>query len=90
MDNQLLDIGCCAVFCKGCTTSVFTSLVTYLSMTTPAHAIQRVLAFYIAATIAGGFFGRFLAGIMATYTHWQFVFLIIMLGLLWGYRLLFL
>lgn len=70
--------------------AIFTSLVTYLSMTTPAHAIQRVLAFYIAATIAGGFLGRFLAGIMATYSHWQFIFLIIMLGLLWGYRLLFL
>lgn len=70
--------------------AIFTALVTYLSMTTPRHAIQRVLSFYISATIFGGFLGRFLAGILATYSHWQFVFVIIMLGLLWGYRLLYL
>lgn len=70
--------------------AIFTALVTYLSMTTPRASIQRVLSFYISATIFGGFLGRFLAGIMATYFHWQFVFLIIMLGLIWGYRLLYL
>lgn len=70
--------------------AIFTALVTYLSMTTPRASMQRVLSFYISATIFGGFLGRFLAGILATYSHWQFVFLIIMLGLLWGYRLLFL
>lgn len=70
--------------------AIFTALVTYLSMTTPPASIQRVLGFYIATTIGGGFLGRFLAGMMATYAHWQFVFVIIILGLLWGYRLLFL
>jgi len=70
--------------------AIFTALVTYLSMTTPAASIQRILSFYIAATIFGGFLGRFLAGMMATYFHWQFAFLIIVLGLLYGYRLLYL
>ena len=68
--------------------AIFTALVTYLSMTTPAASMPRILSFYIATTIFGGFLGRFLAGMMATYSHWQFVFLIIMLGLLYGYRLL--
>ena len=57
--------------------AALTSIMTYLSATAPANKIQRVMSFYITATILGGFIGRLAAGGIATYFHWRLFFAVL-------------
>lgn len=61
--------------------AIFTSLMTYLSTTTPVEQVRGVMATYIAATILGGFFGRALSGLVAGFTDWRVTFALLALGL---------
>ena len=54
--------------------AALTSVMTYLSATSPRDNIQRVMSLYITATIMGGFLGRLAAGGVATYLHWRLFF----------------
>ncbi len=51
--------------------AMLTSIMTYLSAATPAHAMRRVMAVYIATTTVGGFCGRFFAGQLAAAFSWR-------------------
>jgi len=70
--------------------AIFTALMTCISQSSDPQRVRRKIAFYVAATIIGGFSGRFIAGVMATYFHWQYAFLLIMSGLFIAFGLLFL
>lgn len=62
--------------------AALTSIMTYLSSTAPEGKIQRIMSFYITATIMGGFLGRLAAGGFATYFHWRLFFALLALMLL--------
>jgi MFS transporter, YNFM family, putative membrane transport protein len=62
--------------------AALTSIMTYLSATAPKDRIQRIMSFYITATIMGGFLGRLVAGGVATYFHWRLFFAVLALLLL--------
>lgn len=51
--------------------AILTSLMTYISIETPAHKLQRMLSFYIAATITGGFMGRLSSGVLTAFLGWR-------------------
>jgi YNFM family putative membrane transporter len=55
--------------------AVLTSIMTLLSESATLERIRRVMALYIAATIFGGFFGRFGAGLTAWAFGWEAPFL---------------
>ncbi len=54
--------------------AILTSLMTYISYTSPSDRVQHNIAAYIAATILGGFLGRFLSGFCADHFGWRFFF----------------
>lgn len=62
--------------------AVLTGLMTYCSSMSPAGDVRRIMSYYIAATILGGFAGRAASGAIATLAHWRDVFFI--LGALLG------
>jgi YNFM family putative membrane transporter len=62
--------------------AMLTSLMTYTSQVTEKSNIARAMAWYIAATILGGFAGRALSGLIASLLHWRFSFLFLGFGLL--------
>jgi len=62
--------------------AMLTSLMTYTSQVTAKNDMARAMAWYIAATILGGFAGRALSGLIASLLHWRFSFLLLGLGLL--------
>jgi YNFM family putative membrane transporter len=62
--------------------AVLTSIMTYLSANAPKDRIQRIMSFYITATIMGGFLGRLVAGGVATYFHWRSFFAVLAVLLL--------
>jgi len=47
--------------------AILTSLMTNISVQTPANRLQRIMDLYIAATITGGVLGRLSAGIFSSY-----------------------
>lgn len=55
--------------------AVLTSLMTYLSAREHEHQLQQVMSSYIAATILGGYLGRLLSGLSATFFDWHTFFL---------------
>jgi MFS transporter, YNFM family, putative membrane transport protein len=55
--------------------ALLTSLMTWISTSSPTGHIQRHMALYIAATIVGGFFGRAMAGYVSTEFGWRYAFL---------------
>jgi YNFM family putative membrane transporter len=55
--------------------AMLTSLMTYISQVTAKNEMARAMAWYIAATILGGFAGRALSGLIASLLHWRFSFL---------------
>ncbi len=61
--------------------AALTGLMTYVATHSRPEAVQRSLAFYVAATIFGGFFGRFLSGLLTTAFGWRAPFLSIGLAL---------
>lgn len=68
--------------------AIFTALMTYLASMTGSERIRRVMSFYIAATITGGFAGRALSGVIASLGDWRTTFLLLLIGLLAAYALL--
>ncbi len=62
--------------------AILTSLVTYISYTTSRDKVQHAIAAYIAATIVGGFLGRFLSGLFTDFFGWRFFFFALGLVLL--------
>lgn len=62
--------------------AMLTSLMTYVSQVTEKTDMARAMAWYIAATILGGFAGRAFSGLIASLMHWRFSFLFLGLGLL--------
>jgi YNFM family putative membrane transporter len=69
--------------------AILTSLMTYLSSRSGADSIQRTMAFYIAATIFGGFIGRAFSGMIASWLGWRFSFVFLALTLAIGFASLF-
>ncbi len=68
--------------------AILTSLVSYISYTSPPDKVQQAIAAYIAATIVGGFLGRFLSGLCTDLFGWRFFFFVLgLLLLLNGYLL---
>jgi len=68
--------------------AILTSLVSYISFTAPREDVQAAVARYIAATILGGFLGRFLSGLFTDLFGWRFFFFLLGLLLIWGFFLL--
>jgi YNFM family putative membrane transporter len=64
--------------------AILTSLMSYISYTSPKEKVQHAIGVYIAATILGGFLGRFLSGIFTDLFGWRFFFFL--LGLLLIYN----
>lgn len=62
--------------------AMLTSLMTYTAQVTASSDMARAMAWYIAATILGGFAGRALSGLIASLLHWRFSFLFLGGGLL--------
>jgi YNFM family putative membrane transporter len=60
--------------------AILTSIMSYISYTSPREKVQHAIAAYIAATILGGFLGRFLSGLCTDLFGWRFFFFL--LGLL--------
>jgi YNFM family putative membrane transporter len=68
---------------------VLTSLMTFVSMASEKSMIQRVMSYYIAATILGGFLGRFISGLISKLFGWRYGFLILGFSLAISFILLF-
>lgn len=60
--------------------AILTSIMSYISYSSPKEKVQHAIAAYIAVTILGGFLGRFLSGLCTDLFGWRFFFFI--LGLL--------
>jgi YNFM family putative membrane transporter len=60
--------------------AILTSIMSYISYSTAKEKVQHAIAAYIAATILGGFLGRFLSGLCTDLFGWRFFFFV--LGLL--------
>jgi YNFM family putative membrane transporter len=61
--------------------AVLTSVMTYLSTANDKDAVQKKIAYYVSATIFGGFAGRFFSGLTASYFGWRWTFLFLALSL---------
>ena len=57
--------------------AALTSLISYISVTSPPELIQKSVGNYIATTIIGGFLARFLSGLSSQYFGWKPFFFII-------------
>jgi MFS transporter, YNFM family, putative membrane transport protein len=68
--------------------AMLTALMTRLSLTTPVAALPRAMAWYVGATILGGFLGRALSGVIASALGWRAPFLLLAGSLLLCYFLL--
>jgi YNFM family putative membrane transporter len=55
--------------------AIFTALMTYSSAAGGPHRTRRNITIYIAATIAGGYSGRVLSGLLTDLFHWRTAFL---------------
>ena len=68
--------------------AVLTGLMTDLSARTAAANIPRTMAYYVAATIFGGFVGRALSGALASWFGWRASFFVLAVSLAIGFGLL--
>lgn len=57
-----------------CFPAIFTALMTYCASMTENRDIKRVMGFYIASTILGGFAGRAISGAIASITDWHYTY----------------
>lgn len=57
--------------------AILTSLMSYISYTSPTEKVQHNIAMYIGSTIMGGFLGRFLSGLSTDLFGWRFFFFFI-------------
>jgi len=65
--------------------AILTSLMSYISFTSPIAQVQSAIARYIGATIIGGFLGRFLSGLFTDLFGWRFFFVVLGFLLLFGW-----
>ncbi|MHB1668698.1 MAG: MFS transporter [Thiomonas sp.] len=56
---------------------VFTATVAYIGEEWPARAVPAVTALYISGSVAGGFLGRFIAGMVTAHWDWQAAFVVL-------------
>jgi MFS transporter, YNFM family, putative membrane transport protein len=68
--------------------AILTSLMSYISYTSSRENVQHSIALYIAATIMGGFLGRFLSGLFTDIFGWRFFFFVLGILLLLAFFLL--
>ena len=61
--------------------AIFTAIVTYISNHSSADQRQKSISSYIAATIIGGFAGRFLTGLISDISDWRVAFMVWTVGL---------
>ena len=54
-----------------CLPALFTALMTFVASSATAETLRQSLAWYIAATILGGFAGRALSGLLASVWDWR-------------------
>jgi MFS transporter, YNFM family, putative membrane transport protein len=57
------------------TPGIFIITIAYITEEWPAVLVPRVMSFYVAGTVFGGFVGRFLGGVMGAHFGWRPVFL---------------
>ena len=72
-----------------CLPALFTALMTQVAASARADQVRTVMAWYIAATIFGGFAGRAVSGQLAELWHWRDAFAFWGVGVaasLWGLR----
>jgi YNFM family putative membrane transporter len=62
--------------------ALLTALMTYTSQSAAQGDMQRAMAWYIGATITGGFAGRALSGAIASLFHWRGSFLVLGVSIL--------
>ena len=65
--------------------AIFTSLMTYCSAIAPDNRVRQYIAYYIATTVFGGFFGRAFSGAVATVSDWRYSFGVLAVLLLIGW-----
>ncbi len=68
--------------------AVLISLMSYVSYTTPRHAVQQAVAVYVGMTIIGGILGRMLSGICTELFGWRLFFFLLALLFFWCWHLL--
>lgn len=68
--------------------AILTSLMSYISFTSTRKNVQHSIAVYIAATIVGGFLGRFLSGLSTELLGWRFFFVFLGLVLIGAFFML--
>lgn len=56
------------------TPGVFIITIAYVTEEWPSHQVPRIMSFYVAGTVFGGFVGRIAGGVLAPHYGWQFVF----------------
>lgn len=59
------------------TPGVFIITIAYITEEWPAKLVPRVMSFYVAGTVFGGFMGRLLGGLIASHLSWRLVFLVL-------------
>ncbi|KAA0256984.1 MFS transporter [Deferribacter autotrophicus] len=69
--------------------AILTALMTYISLISSLDSVQRIMSYYIASTIMGGFFGRFIAGLISSIFGWRYVFLFLSMSLIFSSVLIF-
>lgn len=57
--------------------AILTSIMSYISYSSRDDRVQHAIASYIGATIAGGFLGRFLSGLLTDLYGWRFFFFLL-------------
>lgn len=62
--------------------ALLTALMTYTAQSSAEGDVQRAMAWYIGATIVGGFAGRALSGVIASLFDWRISFALLGLSLL--------
>ena len=60
-----------------CIPGVFTATVAYISEEWPPSEVPAVTALYISGSVAGGFSGRFIAGMVTAHAGWQAAFVVL-------------
>ena len=68
--------------------AILTSLMSYVSYTSPKEKVQQAMALYVGATTLGGFGGRLLSGVLTDFFGWRFFFLILGVSFIGIYFLL--
>lgn len=63
-----------------CIPGIFTATVAYIGEEWPAASVPSVTALYVSGSVAGGFLGRFIAGLATARWDWQAAF--VLLGLI--------